>query len=76
MRRYKELKWIGGVGLVVLTLAGCGPHRAERDTQAPVEEWPSYGNDAGSSRYSPLTEITKSNLRYLQVAWVYHTGVV
>jgi len=76
MRGSKGLRWIGGVGLVALTLAGCRPHRVERDINAPVEEWPTYGNDAGSSRYSPLTEITKSNLRYLQVAWVYHTGDV
>ena len=42
--------------------------------KAPVEEWPTYGNDAGSSRFSPLTEITKENVRYLKVAWTYHTG--
>jgi len=76
MTRYNKLKWIGGVGLVAFALAGCGPQRVERDITAPVEEWPTYGNDPGSSRYSPLTEITKSNLRDLKVAWVYHTGDV
>src|SRR5215472_3082057 len=76
MRRYMGLKSIGGVGLLALTLAGCGPQRVERDLQAPVEEWPTYGNDAGSSRYSPLADITKGNLRYLKVAWIYHTGDV
>ena len=76
MRRHKGLKWIGGAGLVAFALAGCWPHKIERDSKGPVEEWPTYGNDAGSSRYSPLTEITKSNLRDLKVAWVYHTGDV
>ena len=76
MRRHKGLKWIGGAGLVAFALAGCGPHKVERDSKGPVEEWPTYGNDPGSSRYSPLTEITKSNLRDLKVAWVYHTGDV
>ena len=76
MTRYNKLKWIGGVGLVAFALAGCGPHKVERDSKGPVEEWPTYGNDPGSSRYSPLTEITKSNLRDLKVAWVYHTGDV
>ena len=63
-------------GLLVLTFAGCGRHAVERNPQAPVEEWPTYGNDPGSSRYSPLTEITKKNVRDLEVAWTYHTGDV
>jgi quinoprotein glucose dehydrogenase len=65
-----------GVGLLVLVLAGCGPRSIERDSSAPVQEWPTYGNDHGSSRYSPLTEITKDNVRYLKLAWTYHTGDV
>lgn len=65
-----------GVGLLVLVLAGCGPRLIERDSSAPVQEWPTYGNDPGSSRYSPLTEITKENVRYLKLAWTYHTGDV
>ena len=69
-------KLIGGLMLLVLTLYGCGPRKVERDAQAPVEEWPNYGNDPGSSRYSPLTEITRNNLWDLKVAWVYHTGDV
>ena len=41
---------------------------------APIEEWPTYGNDPGSSRYSLLTEITKDNVGDLKVAWTYRTG--
>jgi len=74
--RYMRYKLIGGLMLLVLTLYGCGPRKVERDAQAPVEEWPNYGNDPGSSRYSPLTEITRNNLWDLKVAWVYHTGDV
>jgi len=65
---------IGGLMLLALTFLGCGARKVKRDAQAPVEEWPNYGNDPGSSRYSPLAEITKNNLRDLKVAWVYHTG--
>jgi len=39
-------------------------------------KWPTYGNDAGSSRYSPLTEINRQNIRDLKLAWTYHTGDV
>jgi quinoprotein glucose dehydrogenase len=69
-------RWISRAGLLLLVLAGCGTLRIERDPNAPAEEWPTYGNDPGSSRYSPLAEITKENVRYLKVAWTYHTGDV
>ncbi len=36
--------------------------------------WPNYGRDAGGSRYSPLNQIQRSNVRQLKVAWMYHTG--
>ncbi|MBM3290902.1 MAG: hypothetical protein FJY92_12190, partial [Candidatus Hydrogenedentes bacterium] len=42
----------------------------------PVAGWPDYGNDKGGSRYSPLTQITPTNVRYLEKAWEYHTGDV
>src|SRR5215469_6703925 len=71
-----KLNWVTGLLLLMSAFPGCSPHKVVRDPQAPVEEWPNYGNDPGSSRYSPLTEITKNNVRGLKVAWVYHTGDV
>src|SRR3569833_3295410 len=35
-------------------------------------DWPVSGHDAGSQRYSPLTQINKSNVSNLQIAWTYH----
>ncbi len=66
----------GSAGVALLTLASvaCGQRAIERDASAPVAEWPTYGNDPGSSRYSPLSEVTRANVRYLKVAWTYHTG--
>jgi quinoprotein glucose dehydrogenase len=43
--------------------------------QAPAE-WPAYGRDAGGSRYSPLTQISRDNVARLTTAWTYHTGEV
>jgi len=57
-----------------LGLVACTPPAVVRDPLAPVEEWPTYGNDPGSSRYSPLSEITKDNVGDLKVAWTYRTG--
>jgi quinoprotein glucose dehydrogenase len=59
---------------LLLGFASCRPPAIQRDPNAPVVEWPTYGNDAGSSRYSPLAEITRANVKYLKVAWTYHTG--
>jgi quinoprotein glucose dehydrogenase len=41
---------------------------------AQLGEWPFYGGDSGGSRFSPLTQIDKSNVGRLKVAWIYHTG--
>jgi quinoprotein glucose dehydrogenase len=36
-------------------------------------DWPAYAN-AGGTRYSALTEIDRTNVSRLEVAWTYHTG--
>jgi len=40
---------------------------------APNSDWPAYAN-AGGTRYSPLTEIDRTNVGKLELAWTYHTG--
>jgi quinoprotein glucose dehydrogenase len=45
--------------------------------QAPGDSsWPSYGNDPGGGRYSPLAQINRSNVAQLQVAWTHRTGAL
>ncbi|HEB88643.1 MAG TPA: pyrroloquinoline quinone-dependent dehydrogenase [Deltaproteobacteria bacterium] len=61
--------------LATIALSGCDDPPSI-DRSGPVAEWRSYGGDAGGSRYSPLTQITKENVASLEVAWVYHTGDV
>src|SRR5438876_10110029 len=36
-------------------------------------EWPTYGGDLASTRYSPLDQITKDNFNKLEVAWRFKT---
>jgi quinoprotein glucose dehydrogenase len=40
------------------------------------QEWPIYGGDAGGMRYSPLVQVSRANVRNLQVAWRWRTGEV
>ena len=42
--------------------------------QQPRSNWEVYGRDAGGSRYSPLTQITRDNVAQLKPAWTFHTG--
>jgi quinoprotein glucose dehydrogenase len=35
-------------------------------------DWETSGHDSGGQRYSPLTQIDKSNVGQLQIAWTYH----
>jgi quinoprotein glucose dehydrogenase len=58
---------------IVTWLAVIGPlggfAAAPRDT-----EWPTYGNDAGGSRYSALAQIDRDNVEQLTEVWSYRTG--
>jgi glucose dehydrogenase len=38
-------------------------------------DWPSHDHDAAGQRFSPLTQITPSNVAKLQTAWTFDTGV-
>jgi hypothetical protein len=67
-------KRIIAVESLLLILGACGSRPIQRDPNAVTAEWPTYGNDPGSSRHSGLTEITPDNVSRLEVAWTYHTG--
>lgn len=47
--------------------------RQDQDQEAAVE-WPTYGNDPGGMRFSPLQQIDRGNVAQLQPAWTFHTG--
>jgi quinoprotein glucose dehydrogenase len=38
------------------------------------QDWPAYGGGPEQIRYSRLTEINRSNVRQLEVAWTYDSG--
>lgn len=61
--------------LLLIAAVGVQPSMAE-PTDGAIVDWPYYGGDAGGSRYSPLTQIDRSNVAELKVPWEYHTGDV
>ena len=74
------------LGLFVVLVISCwAPDRVLRLSAASAKstgthdassEWRSYGGDPGGSRFSPLTQINRSNVSQLKRVWTYHTGEV
>jgi quinoprotein glucose dehydrogenase len=61
------------VAAVVWPLPGIGQNSAPATAPAagPNVEWRSYGAVEGSTRYSPIDQITRDNVKDLQVAWTW-----
>lgn len=65
---------VSSLALTALLVAGC-VQGLSRDS-VENDEWPTYGNDAGGTRYSPLRQIDRGNVTRLRIAWTYRTGEV
>lgn len=64
------------VGVATMSSHDVSAETSATDSTAPPtsDDWPHYGNDAGGSRFSPLTQINRGNVAQLQLAWSFHTG--
>jgi quinoprotein glucose dehydrogenase len=67
-------RWLKAALLAVVILLCVGCVAALRGDASRGDQWPTYGNDPGGTRYSPLGQIDRSNVVRLQVAWTYRTG--
>jgi quinoprotein glucose dehydrogenase len=72
---------IGGYGAVsaldenVVGQAKWSTNSTVTGDQQDAGEWASYGNTPGGGRFSQLTQINRSNIAGLAVAWTAHTGL-
>ena len=55
--------------LFLATLVGA------QEDQSAHRDWPAYGEDPAGTRYSTLTQINRSNVSQLRVAWQFDPGV-
>lgn len=62
--------------LLILSLAGLTACKETNAPQAEVQEWPSYGNDYTSQRFSPAKQINTQNVKNLSLAWKHNSGVI
>lgn len=60
---------------LTVALAGCRG-KVDIDFDGPVAGWEHWGGDAGGSRFSPLTQVTPDNVKYLEKAWTYRIGEI
>ena len=75
MRRTCEpARGVGRLALsLVVALAAAGPVAAQYGAPANGE-WPTYGGDLGSTKYSPLDQIDRDNFGDLRIAWRWQSG--
>ena len=55
---------------IVIVVAAMGAAAAMRQSAVGVD-WPSYGNNAGGLKYSPLTDINRDNVAKLEIAFTW-----
>jgi len=53
----------------VLAFLVCGSVLAAQQGQSRQVEWPYYGGDPASSKYSPADDITPQNVQRLGIVW-------
>jgi quinoprotein glucose dehydrogenase len=66
------LPWLAAAGLAALL--GCGEEPPPPAPGGPVAGWPTWGGDPGGTRFSPLTQIDRANVRFLERVWTHRSG--
>ena len=56
-------------------LTGQQEHEVPFDFSTRHGEWPAYSGDAGSRKFSPLSQINPENVKNLKVAWVWKSEI-
>jgi quinoprotein glucose dehydrogenase len=62
-----------GAGLLALCLLLASMTLGAQSGGPKAGEWPTYGGDLASRRYSPLDQINASNFGKLEIAWRFKT---
>jgi glucose dehydrogenase len=71
---YNSLKAVTAICSLVLVACG-GANYSKSNAKADISDWPSFGRDYSSQRFSPATQINTQNVKKLAQAWVYKSGI-
>ena len=58
----------------LVALVASADRRVAAQAVPAAHDWPAYGGGPAAIRYSPLAQITRANVKSLQVAWTYDSG--
>jgi len=78
-RILKRSNSLGIAGLLLLAGAGCSLAQVSgaKDFMSPVgASWPTFNGDYSGRRYSSLTQINRTNVKSLKLAWAFQTHSV
>ena len=64
------------VAIAVLALSNPGGTNAQDRVAARFVDWPLHNLDLGGTRYSPLDQINRSNVKSLAPRWLFQHGVI
>ena len=64
-----SLRLVAGLGALMLIVGSASIATLGQTPTAKVGEWPTYGGDLRSTRYSPLDQVNASNFNKLTLAW-------
>jgi len=79
LKNHFRLTRAASLALILLTLPPTPSARQNppQTTPAPSQssqDWPCYGGNPEGNHFSPLTQINRTNVTQLQVAWTFDTG--
>ena len=66
--------FLHAAALTIATCLGVAAVAVVAADRTPTVDWRNVRGDAGGMRHSPLTQISRENVKQLQVAWTYNTG--
>lgn len=70
--------WLYLAASAAFAFAGCAQipgNGAGAENSFSPDDWPSFGRDYSSQRFSPLNQINRDNVTQLAPAWTYRSGV-
>ena len=68
------MRYLAPIALVLLLAVLMAARQQTPNPSTERRNWPAYGGGPEDTRYSPLSQINRKNVRNLQVAWTYDTG--
>src|SRR5215510_6976737 len=76
MKHTRPLTLPAKAAVIMVALALAPVTLAQRQNQNNKADWPLHNLDLAGTRFSPLDQITPSNVKSLTPRWLFQTGVI